>query len=96
MNRPKSIQIDYQLFLDLCDYADRNADPDDAQFLRLVQGVQQKLDAMLKHDMYSLYKSGTSEEIRIKAREQYLELAGIPYSFRWTVQQDMNISQKGR
>ena len=52
MNRPKSIQIDYQLFLDLCDYADRNADPDDAQFLRLVQGVQQKLDAMLKHDMY--------------------------------------------
>lgn len=62
------------------------------QFKRLYAGVRQKLEAMMRHDLYSLYKSGADEGIRAKARQEYLDAIGLSDSFRWGQGQDVNVT----
>ena len=50
MRKPKSILLDYDLFVDLYVYACRHSEPDDLQYKRLCSGVHKKLDAMMRHD----------------------------------------------
>ena len=92
MKKPKSILLDYDLFVDLYVYACRHSEPDDLQFKRLYAGVRQKLEAMMRHDLYSLYKSGASEDIRRKARKEYLDRLGIRDAFHWNSSQDVNVT----
>lgn len=92
-NPPKTIQIDYELFEDLFVYAARHAEPDDLQYNRITASVKAKLESMMKHTLYSLYKAGASEEIRRKAREEYLDVAGILKDFQWTAEQDVNVTR---
>lgn len=92
MKKPRSILLDYDLFVDLYVYACRHSEPDDLQFKRLYTGVRKKLEAMMRHDLYSLYKSGADEEIRAKARQEYLDAIGLPDSFRWSQSQDVNVT----
>ena len=94
MKKPKSILLDYDLFVDLYVYACMHSEPDDLQFKRLYAGVRQKLEAMTRHDMYSLYKSGANEEIRGKARQDYLNAVGLLDSFQWPPEQDVNVTHK--
>ena len=91
-NKPKNIQIDFDLFEDLYIYAARHAEPDDLQFKRISAAVKKKLDALMRHTIYSLYKAGASEEIRRQAREDYLNAAGILEVFQWTADQDVNVT----
>jgi hypothetical protein len=90
--KPKTIQIDFDFFEDLYVYAARHAEPNDLQYKRITVAVKKKLDALMKHELYSLYKAGASEEIRKKARDEYLDAAGIMESFRWSEEQDVNIT----
>lgn len=92
MKKPKSILLDYDLFVDLYVYACRHSEPYDLQFKRLYAGVRQKLEAMMRHDLYSLYKSGADEKIRAKARQEYLDAIGLSDSFRWNQSQDVNVT----
>ena len=92
MKKPKSILLDFDLFVDLYVYACRHSEPDDLQFKRLYAGVRKKLEAMMRHDLYSLYKSGAIEEIRAKARLEYLDAIGLFDSFRWSQSQDVNVT----
>ena len=92
MKKPKSILLDYDLFVDLYVYACRHSEPDDLQFKRLYAGIRQKLEAMMRHDLYSLYKSGADEEVRAKARQEYLDAIGLSDSFRWSQAQDINVT----
>ena len=94
MKKPKNILLDYDLFVDLYVYACRHSEPDDLQFKRLYTGVRKKLEAMTRHDMYSLYKSGAYEEIRGKARQDYLNAVGLLDSFQWLPEQDVNVTHK--
>ena len=55
---------------------------------------EQKLEAMARHDMYSLYKSGANEEIRGKARQDYLNAVGLLDSLQWPPEQDVNVTHK--
>ena len=91
MKKPKNILLDYDLFVDLYIYACRHSEPDDLQFKRLYIGVRQKLEAMMRHDLYSLYKSDADEEVRAKARREYLDAIGLSDSFRWCQSQDVNV-----
>ena len=91
-HKPKTIQIDFDLFEDLYVYSARHAEPDDLQYKRITMAVKKKLEALMKHVLYSLYKAGASEEIRKKARDEYLDAADIMESFRWSAEQDVNIS----
>ena len=90
--KPKNIQIEFSFFLDLFFYTLEHEDPDDPKYLRIRTAFQSKIDAMERHNLYSLYKSCASEEIRRKAREEYLVKLGIRDSFRWHSSQDVNVT----
>jgi len=94
MSNPKSVMLDYELFVDLYVYACRHSEPNDLQFKRLCGGVKKKLEAMTRHDMYSLYKSGANEHIRGKARWDYLNAIGLLDTFQWPTEQDVNVTHK--
>ena len=91
-HKPKTIQIDFDFFEDLYIYAARHAEPDDLQYKRITIAVKKKLEALMKHELYTLYKAGASEEIRKEARAEYLDASGIMESFRWSAKQDVNIT----
>ena len=93
MQRPRNILLDYDLFVDLYVYACRHSEQDDLQFKRLCVGVRKKLEAMMRHDLYSLYKTGANEETRAKARQEYLDAIGLSDSFRWIEEQDVNVTR---
>ena len=78
----KSVQIPYELFVDLVLY--HLNDEDDFQD-NIRQGLLQKLDAMLNRQLYSQYKTAPTEEQREQARQEYLDRRGVPQSYRWTV-----------
>ncbi len=92
MNHSKNILLDFDLFIDLYIYACRHPEQEDLQFQRLRTGVKRKLETMMRHDLYSIYKSGASEEIRAKAREDYLDAIGLSTSFRWSPECDGNVT----
>lgn len=91
-HKPKTIQIDFDLFEDLYVYSARHAEPDDLQYKRITMAVKKKLNALMRHVLYTLYKAGASEEIRNKARDEYLDAADIMESFRWNAEQDVNVT----
>lgn len=92
MKKPKSILLNYDPFVDLYIYACRHCEPEDLQFKRLYNNVRMKLEAMMRHDLYSLYKGGADEKTRMKARQEYLDAIGLPEAFRWDPEQDVNVT----
>ena len=69
----KSVQIPYDLFIDLAMYHLRGEDDFEEE---IRQGLEQKLD--------SRYKTAPNEEEREQARQEYLDRRGVPQSYRWT------------
>ena len=94
MQKPKTIQIDFDLFQDLVVYAVRHSNADDMQFVRIEHGVRKKIDSMLCHDLYSMYKAGASESERSVARKQYLDAIGLFDDFRWSDSQGANVTRR--
>lgn len=78
----KSVQIPYDLFIDLAMYHLRGEDDFEEE---IRQGLEQKLDAMLNRQLYSRYKTAPNEEEREQARQEYLDRRGVPQSYRWTI-----------
>ena len=80
MEKKKNITISEELFVDLVKYflADIRLDEDRIRF-----GLQAKLEAMVKRELYTKYKTAGTPEEREKARQEYLEKVGIPEDFRW-------------
>ena len=78
----KSVQIPYELFVDLVLYH-LNDEEDFQDDIR--QGLSQKLDAILNRQLYTQYKTAPTEEQRERARQEYLDRRGVPQSYRWTV-----------
>ena len=77
----KSVQIPYDLFIDLAMYHLRGEDDFGEE---IQQGLEQKLDAMLNRQLYSQSKIAPTEEQREQARQEYLDRRGVPQSYRWT------------
>ncbi len=82
MSKPKTIQIEYDLFLDLILYAAMYPDHS-TLYNKITYGISQKLRKMAQHDLYGAYKTATTEEDRKKALTAYLDSLGIPESYRW-------------
>ena len=89
--RPRSIQIDYDFYLDLISYAFIHGEPKDPCFCRIVSAFHRKFEAMERHELYSLYKSGATKEIRDKAREDYLVAIELHEAFHWNANHDVNV-----
>ena len=77
----KSVQIPYDLFIDLAMYHLRGEDDFEEE---IRQGLEKKLDAMLNRQLYSQYKTAPTEEQWEQARQEYLDRRGVPQSYRWT------------
>ncbi len=80
MEKKKNVTIPEELFIDLVKYflADIRWNED-----RIRSRLQEKLEAMVKRELYTRYKTAGTPEERVKARQEYLEKVGIPENFRW-------------
>lgn len=78
----KNVQISQELFLDLVRYFLLD-DTSKSRLNAIQQGLEAKVDNMVKHELYTASKTADSPEDREKARQQYLELKGIHKDFRW-------------
>ena len=76
----KNVQIPYDLFIELLHYHLVQED-DYAEDIR--RSLEEKLDAMVRHELYVKYKTAATEEEREQARLEYLDRRGVPESFRW-------------
>lgn len=76
----KNVQIPYDLFLSLLRYHLMMEDDYEDE---IKWGLEQKLDALVRHELYAKYKTAPTEEEREKARLEYLDQRGVPESFRW-------------
>ena len=77
----KTVQIPLELFFDLINIhligcTDENVKK------RIVEGLENKLDAMALHELYSTYKTAKTDEEKEKARQAYLEKIGMKDSFK--------------
>ena len=76
----KSVQIPYELFVSLVEYH-LAYDDDCAEEIR--QGLEQKLDALVRCELYAKYKTAPTPEEREQARQEYLDKRGVFPDFRW-------------
>ena len=74
------MQITEELFIALLKY--HLVQIDDV-LPEIKKGLEEKLEAMVKRDLYTKYKTAPTEEEREKARRGYLEKVGMHRSFRW-------------
>ena len=74
------MQIPYELFMELLHYHLVQED-DYAEDIR--RGLEEKLDAMVRHELYVKCKTAPTEEEREQARLEYLDRRGVSKSFRW-------------
>ena len=79
-DRMKNVQIPYELFVALLRY---HLLEDDCCAEEIHQGLEQKLDSLVRHELYKKYKTAPTQEEREKARQEYLDIRGILNSFRW-------------
>ena len=77
----KNVQIPYDLFVALPQYH-LMMDNDYADEIK--HSLEQKLEAMVRHEWYVNYKTAPTPEEREEARQRYLDERGVPQSFRWT------------
>lgn len=78
----KNVQISQELFLDLVRYFLLD-DTSKSRLNAIQQGLEAKVDNMVKHELYTASKTADSPEDREKARQQYLDKVGIHKDFRW-------------
>ena len=76
----KNVQISEELFVALLKY--HLVEIDDV-LPQIKKGLEEKLEAMVRRDLYTKYKTASTEEEREKARQEYLEKVGMHRSFRW-------------
>lgn len=78
----KNVQLPYELFTALLRYH-LMSDGDCADEIN--KGLEQKLDSMVRHELYTKYKKAPTEAEREAARKEYLDRKGVPDSFRWGI-----------
>ena len=75
-----NVQIPKDLFLKIALYFIAGF-TDNEESIR--EELRKKIDALVKHDTYTAYKTAESPEEREKARLSYLECSDISKDFRW-------------
>ena len=80
MEKQKNVTIKQELFMDLVKYFLVNIREDED---RIRLELQKKMDALVKRELYTKYKTAGTPEEREVARQEYLEKVGMPKDFRW-------------
>ena len=81
--REKSVSIPQSLFRDIALYMLFDSDRTEERLRRIQRGIDEKLDRMAEHDLYTRYKTAPTDAEKEKARQEYLDRKGIPNDFRW-------------
>lgn len=80
----KSVQISYELFIQLARYhLVKNMEEQEQLERSIVRGLERKIDAMARHEQYTRYKTSANGEERERARQEYLDMIGLHKDFRW-------------
>ena len=76
----KNIQIPMELFMAIVKYHLFDMDEYDAEIRK---GLENKVEAAYRRELYSDYKTKADPKEREQARQKYLDERGIPGDFRW-------------
>lgn len=71
----RKVQIDIALFLQIWRYFELD---DENHVKEIREGLNRKIEALYRHELYSKYKQGNEE-----ARKKYLDEVLMRESFRW-------------
>lgn len=78
--RLKSVKISEELFMKILKYHLLEVEEESGG---IKNGLNEKLDAMERNQLYTKYKMAKSDVEKQKARKEYLDKRGIPEEFRW-------------
>ena len=83
---PKNVQIPQELLFDLFRFFLMDEDEDDRYYTReaIIKALEGKLEAMVRHDLYTRSKTADTSQERETARQAYLDAVGMRQSFRWS------------
>ena len=76
----KNVQISEDLFFLLVKY--HLADNDEV-LPDIKKALENKLEMLVRRELYTKYKTATTESEREEAREAYLDKIGMHRNFRW-------------
>ena len=82
----EQVQIPKDVFIKLILLTENllsNDEVDENEIIQLNNALYKKLDAMIKRDLYTKYKTAPTEEERENARKKYIEIAKINKKFIW-------------
>ena len=80
-NQPKQAQIPSEALYSLFRYFLIEKNEEDEKLI--IKALESKLEAMVRHDLYTKSKIAETDEEREKARQEYLDRIGMRESFRW-------------
>ena len=81
MNREKQVQIPQKVLISLIRYFLIKKTEEDEK--AITEALENKLEAMIRHDLYTKSKIAETDEEREKARQEYLDRIGMHKDFRW-------------
>lgn len=88
----KQVQIDWELFVDLCNYfIDENA-PTDWQANEIRNKLSEKVDKIINRELFTKYKRTPTGAEREQARQEYLNHRGIHKD--WRTDEEYHIDPK--
>ena len=79
MERKSQVQIPKDLLLALFQY---HLAGNEEYLPEIEKALMEKLDSMVKRQLYTTFKTAPTEEEREKARQEYLDKCGIKHNFR--------------
>ncbi len=82
----EQVQIPKDVFIKLILLTENllnNDEINENDVIQLNNALHKKLDAMIKRDLYTKYKTAPTEEERESARKKYIEIAKINKKFIW-------------
>ncbi len=82
-SRPKTIQIDYDLFLRMVSYISFHFDPYDGSIREIIEGMRQKLLAMERRDYYTIQRMGDTAPDLKESMSEYQSLLSLLDTLRW-------------
>ena len=80
MERKSQVQIPKDLLLALFQY---HLAGNEEYLPEIEKALMEKLDSMVKRQLYTTFKTAPTEEEREKARQEYLDKCGVHENFRW-------------
>ena len=71
---PRTVQIDYSLFLKMAAYITSHVDPYDSDLKEILASIRQKLAAIERRDAFTAFKTGNSPAECSSFYEEYQNL----------------------